>query len=93
MSSVDGCISSELGYIRVQSVHGMLTKKYQTGVARTTSHGTAKIIMRGSEERQRLWRRIEQDCHPRQRPRWQVDKEVIGLSRVQHLSSMCDPPS
>ena len=29
------------------------------------------------------------DGHPRQRPRWQVDKEAIGLSRVQHVSSIC----
>ena len=31
-------------------------------------------------------------CHPSQRPRWQVDKEAIGLSRVQQCSSMCNPP-
>ena len=35
--------------------------------------------------------KIEQDCHPRQRPRWQVDN-AIGLSRVQQffiLSTSC----
>ena len=28
--------------------------------------------------------RFNKICHPSQRPRWQVDKEAIGLSRVQH---------
>ena len=32
-------------------------------------------------------------CHPSQRPRWQVDKEAIGLSRVQQCSSTYSPPS
>ena len=32
-------------------------------------------------------------CHPSQRPRWQVDKEAIGLSRVQQCSSIYNPPS
>ena len=32
-------------------------------------------------------------CHPSQRPRWQVDKEAIGLSRVQQCSSTYNPPS
>ena len=27
--------------------------------------------------------RFNKICHPSQRPRWQVDKEAIGLSRVQ----------
>ena len=30
--------------------------------------------------------------HPSQRPRWQVDKEAIGLSRVQQCSSTCNLP-
>ena len=29
---------------------------------------------------------------PSQRPRWQVDKEAIGLSRVQQCSSTYSPP-
>ena len=29
--------------------------------------------------------KIKQDCQSKQRPRWQVDKEAIGLSRVQHF--------
>ena len=31
--------------------------------------------------------RFNKICHPSQRPRWQVDKEAIGLSRVQQCSS------
>ena len=39
-----------------------------------------------------LWlNKIEQDCHPRQRPRWQIDKDVIGLSRVQQYSIYVQP--
>ena len=30
--------------------------------------------------------RFNKICHPSQRPRWQVDKEAIGLSRVQQCS-------
>ena len=33
--------------------------------------------------------RFNKICHPSQRPRWQVDKEAIGLSRVQQLSQLC----
>ena len=36
--------------------------------------------------------RFKKICHPSQRPRWQVDKEAIGLSRVQQCSSTCNPP-
>ena len=36
---------------------------------------------------------FNQICHPSQRPRWQVDKEAIGLSRVQQCSSTYNPPS
>ena len=32
-------------------------------------------------------------CHPSQRHRWQMDKEAIGLSRVQQCSSTYNPPS
>ena len=28
--------------------------------------------------------RFNKICHPSQRPRWQVDKEAIGLSSVQY---------
>ena len=38
-------------------------------------------------------RRFNKICHPSQRPRWQVDKEAIGLSRVQQCSSSYNPPS
>ena len=31
-------------------------------------------------------REFNKICHPSQRPRWQVDKEAIGLSRVQQCS-------
>ena len=46
-----------------------------------------------------VWRSMNCDtrfnkiCHPSQRPRWQVDKEAIGLSRVQQCSSTYNPPS
>ena len=35
--------------------------------------------------------RFNKICHPSQRPRWQVDKEAIGLSRVQQCSSTYKP--
>ena len=35
--------------------------------------------------------RFNKICHPSQRPRWQVDKEAIGLSRVQQCSSTYSP--
>ena len=35
--------------------------------------------------------RFNKICHPSQRPRWQVDKEAIGLSRVQQCSSTYNP--
>ena len=48
----------------------------------------------------KVFRRVNDDltrfnkiCHPSQRPRWQVDKEAIGLSRVQQCSSTYSPPS
>ena len=37
--------------------------------------------------------RFNKICHPSQRPRWQVDKEAIGLSIVQQCSSTYNPPS
>ena len=37
--------------------------------------------------------RFNKICHPSQRPRWQVDKEAIGLSRVQQCSSTYSQPS
>ena len=37
--------------------------------------------------------RFNKICHPSQRPRWQVDMEAIGLSRVQQCSSTYNPPS
>ena len=37
--------------------------------------------------------RFNKICHPSQRPRWQVDKEAIGLSRVHQCSSTYNPPS
>ena len=37
--------------------------------------------------------RFNKICHPSQRPRWQVDKEAIGLSRVQQCSPTYNPPS
>ena len=37
--------------------------------------------------------RFNKICHPSKRPRWQVDKEAIGLSRVQQCSSTYNPPS
>ena len=37
--------------------------------------------------------RFNKICHPSQRPRWQVDKEAIGLSRVQQCSSTYSPTS
>ena len=37
--------------------------------------------------------RFNKICHPSQRPRWQVDKEAIGLSRVQQCSSTYSLPS
>ena len=49
---------------------------------------TFKIVMT-----QTRFKKMLQDYHPGQRPRWQVDKEATGLSRVQHLQSMCNPPS
>ena len=36
--------------------------------------------------------RFNKICHPSQRPRWQVDKEAISLSRVQQCSSTTRPP-
>ena len=39
------------------------------------------------------WKRFNKICHLNQRPRWQVDKEAIGLSRVHQCSSTCNPPS
>ena len=35
--------------------------------------------------------RFNKICHPSQRPRWQVDKEAIGLSRVQQCSTYSLP--
>ena len=40
-----------------------------------------------------LLTRFNKICHPSQRPRWQVDKEAIGLSRVQQCLSTYNPPS
>ena len=37
--------------------------------------------------------RFNKICHPSQRPRCQVDKEAIGLSRVQQCSSTYNLPS
>ena len=37
--------------------------------------------------------RFNKICYPSQMPRWQVDKEAIGLSRVQQCSSTYSPPS
>ena len=37
--------------------------------------------------------RFNKICHPSQMPRWQVDKEAIGLSRVQQCSSTYNLPS
>ena len=37
--------------------------------------------------------RFNKICHPSQRPRWQVDKEAIGLARVQQCSSTYSLPS
>ena len=37
--------------------------------------------------------RFNKICHPSQRPRWQVDKEAIGLSRVQQCSPTYNLPS
>ena len=34
--------------------------------------------------------RFNKICHPSQRPRWQVDKEAIGLSRVQQYEMTMD---
>ena len=45
-----------------------------------------------SNNRQHLTR-FNKICHPSQRPRWRVDKEAIGLSRVQQCSSTYSPPS
>ena len=39
------------------------------------------------------YKKFNKICHPCQRPRWQVDKEAIGLSRVQQCSSTYNPPS
>ena len=36
--------------------------------------------------------RFNKICHPSQRPRWQVDKEAIGLSRVQQCSLLITRP-
>ena len=33
--------------------------------------------------------RFNKSCHPSQRPRWHVDKEAIGLSRVQIAVQLC----
>ena len=43
--------------------------------------------------KQLILTRMNKICHPSQRPRWQVDKEAIGLSRVQQCSSTYNPPS
>ena len=42
-----------------------------------------------SHDEVRSLTRFNKICHPSQRPRWQVDKEAIGLSRVQQCSSTC----
>ena len=44
-------------------------------------------------ERENDLTRFNKICHPSQRPRWQVDKEAFGLSRVQQCSSTYSPPS
>ena len=41
----------------------------------------------------KVFRKVNKIYHPSQRPRWQVDKEAIGLSRVQQCSSTYNPPS
>ena len=41
----------------------------------------------------RVTKRFNKICYPSQRHRWQVDKEAIGLSRVQQCSSTYNPPS
>ena len=46
-----------------------------------------------TNERKLLTTRFNKICHPSQRPRWQVDKEAIGLLRVQQCSSTYNPPS
>ena len=53
--------------------------------SRTRGHKAALV-----KEQCRFFNKI---CHPSQRPRWQVDKEAIGLSRVQQCSSTYNPPS
>ena len=44
--------------------------------------GTGKILTR-----------FNKICHPSQRPRWQVDKEAIGLSRCQLFDEKFGSPS
>ena len=51
---------------------------------------TSEIV---SKKITRFTKRFNNICHPSQRPRWQVDKEAIGLSGVQQSSSACSPPS
>ena len=36
--------------------------------------------------------KIEQDCHPRVKSRWQEDKEGSGILRVQRILFMYMPP-
>ena len=52
-----------------------------------------RIIVLISDGHQRQLAVMTSVCHPSQRPRWQVDKEAIGLSRVQQCSSTYSPPS
>ena len=50
-------------------------------------------IVSGNSKLTIVLTRFNKICHPSQRPRWQVDKEAIGLSRVQQCSSTYSPPS
>ena len=63
----------------------------------TTSRNDPMLIFEGLPKDRQVKEgdltRFNKICHPSQRPRWQVDKEAIGLSRVQQRSSTYSPPS
>ena len=66
----------------------------QCGIAASKGNQILGLIRRTImyKEKQDLTR-FNKICHPSQRPRWQVDKEAIGLSRVQQCSSTYSLPS
>ena len=76
---------SEWGHVRTAAGHERLGRE-------DTLVRPVGLALRRVAELARVtvlpFNKIKQDlknCHSRQKPRWQVGKEAIGLSRIQHF--------